>query len=69
MGTLAPVATASRTSPSRDIAFTRYDGAALSAGSHRGTVVTGEGIGFGTATGKAEYDGRTYERARWTAPW
>jgi Peptidase_C39 like family len=69
VGSLAPVASASRSGESRDIAFTRYDGPAMSAGSHRGTVVTGEGIGFGTPTGKTELDGRTYERARWTAPW
>jgi len=69
VGTLPPVASASRSGPSRDIAFTRYDGASLSTGSHRGTVVTAGGIGFGQSTGTRELDGRSYERARWTAPW
>ncbi len=69
VGSLAPVASASRSGPSRDIAFARYDGTALSAGSHRGTVVTDAGVRFGTPTGKTELGGRTYERARWTAPW
>ena len=54
VGSLAPVASASRSGPSRDIAFARYDGTALSAGSHRGTVVTDAGVGFGTPTGKTE---------------
>jgi hypothetical protein len=66
LGTLAPVASASG---ERDISFTRYDGAALSGGTHRGTVVTAAGIGFGSATGRRELGGRTYERARWTARW
>ena len=38
-------------------------------GKHRGTVVTDAGIAFGTATGTREQAGRSYERARWTAPW
>jgi hypothetical protein len=66
VGTLAPVASATG---ARDIAFTRYDGAALSAGKHRGTMVTDAGIVFGAPTGRHELAGRTYERARWTAPW
>jgi hypothetical protein len=55
--------------PARDITVTRYDGPALSSGSHRGTVVTGAGLTIGTPTGRAELGGRSYERARWTAPW
>ena len=69
VGSLAPVATASGKTAQRDISFTRYDGTALTAGAHRGTVVTDAGIGFGTPTGAREYAGRRYERARWTAPW
>jgi hypothetical protein len=69
VSTLAPVAQASGKTTGRDISFTRYDGAALSAGRHRGTVVTDAGLGFGSATGVREQGGRSYERARWTAPW
>ena len=53
----------------RDISFTRYDAASMGLGKHRGTVVTDAGIAFGTATGTREQAGRSYERARWTAPW
>jgi hypothetical protein len=81
LGTLAPVASASGKTRDmrqdmrpdmrrgRDISFTRYDGVALSQGRHRGTVVTAAGLGFGSATGSRELGGRSYERARWTAPW
>ncbi len=31
-----------------------------------GTVVSDAGVAFGTRTGKREYAGRSYERARWT---
>src|SRR6476660_6530384 len=69
VGSLAPVATASGSTVQRDISFTRYDAASMGLGKHRGTVVTDAGIGFGTATGSREQAGRSYERARWTAPW
>ena len=69
VGSLAPVATASGRTVQRDISFTRYDAASMGQGLHRGTVVTDAGIGFGTATGTREQAGRSYERARWTAPW
>ena len=69
VGSLAPVATASGGTVQRDISFTRYDAASMGLGKHRGTVVTDAGIAFGTATGKREQAGRSYERARWTAPW
>jgi hypothetical protein len=69
VGTLAPVATASGRTVQRDISFTRYDAASMGLGKHRGTVVTDAGIAFGTATGTREQAGRSYERARWTAPW
>ncbi len=69
MGSLAPVATASGKKLQRDISFARYDGAALASGKHRGTIISEAGIAFGTATGTREYAGRSYERARWTAPW
>ncbi|MFL6003160.1 MAG: peptidase C39 family protein, partial [Nocardioides sp.] len=69
VGSLAPVATASGRTGQRDISFTRYDAASMGLGKHRGTVVTDAGIAFGTATGTREQAGRSYERARWTAPW
>src|SRR5262245_50116958 len=73
VSTLAPVASATLTTQARvgtrDIAFTRYEGAAFNTGRHRGTGITDRGIAFSTATGTREYGGRTYERARWTAPW
>jgi hypothetical protein len=55
--------------PTRDITFTRWQGAAMSAGTNRGTVVSDAGVAFGTRTGRREYAGRSYERARWTGPW
>ncbi len=69
VGSLAPVAPASAPTSVRDVSYTRFEGAALAAGKNRGTVVTDAGVGFGTATGKREYAGRSYERARWTGPW
>src|SRR6478735_8327644 len=69
VGSLAPVATASGSTVQRDSSFTRYDAASMGLGKHRGTVVTDAGIAFGTATGTREQAGRSYERARWTAPW
>jgi len=68
LSTLAPVATASDPE-TRDITFTRFAGAAMAAGKSRGTVVGDSGVTFGERTGKREYAGRSYERARWTAPW
>ncbi|MEO6511173.1 MAG: C39 family peptidase [Nocardioides sp.] len=55
--------------PTRDISLTRWQGSQLSAGTNRGTVVSDAGVAFGTRTGTREYGGRSYERARWTAPW
>ena len=69
VGTLAPVASASVTTATRDISFTRFEGAALATGTHRGTVATPAGLAFGSATGHREYAGRSYERARWNTPW
>jgi hypothetical protein len=69
VGSLAPVATASSKTSVRDITFTRWEGAALAAGTNRGTVVSDSGVAFGSRTGRREYAGRSYERARWTGPW
>jgi hypothetical protein len=65
VGSLAAVAP----TPTRDISFTRWQGADMGAGTNRGTVVSDAGVGFGTRTGKRQYGGRSYERARWTGPW
>jgi hypothetical protein len=68
-GQAGPVTTAQRTDV-RDITFTRWEGANLGLGKHRGTaVVDGNHIAIGTPTGKREYGGRTFERGRWSAPW
>ena len=69
VGSLAPVATAAGSTTARDITYTQYEGAALASGKHRGTVYADGAIAIGTPTGKREYAGRSYERARWTAPW
>ena len=68
---LTPVGSLAAVTPtlSRDITFTRWQGGAMDVGTTRGTVVTDAGVTFGTATGKREYAGRSYERARWTGPW
>jgi len=69
LGSLTAVAPATSAPAQRDISYTRFEGSALAAGKHRGTVVTEGGVAFGTRTGKRDYSGRPYERARWTAPW
>lgn len=58
-----------RRAEARDITFTRFAGAGLAQGKHRGTVADAGVLAFGSATGKRVYAGRTYERARWSSPW
>ncbi len=53
----------------RDITLTRFEGAGLAQGKHRGTVAQQGVLAFGSPTGKRQYAGRLYERARWTSPW
>jgi hypothetical protein len=69
LSSLAPVTSASAATAKRNITFTRFAGQGLAAGHHRGTLVRDGAIVFGSRAGQSQYAGRTYERARWTAPW
>ncbi len=69
VGSLAPVTPAAAKTSRRDITFTRFEGAALASGTHRGTLVRNGALVFGSSTGKGTYARRTYERARWATPW
>jgi hypothetical protein len=69
-GTLSTAAAQKKPTPpsTRDIRYQGWQGAALSAGTSAGVVISGSGLTIGSPAGQRVYGASTYDYATWTSP-